>query len=398
MAALTITIIKTVFKFILEAVMLPSFLTYSLFLRSRNKTSRIGIGPLPLINNIYHKKALQLYGWNAETFAESVFHITDEFDVRLDYKFKMYPSIIRSYLSFFWLMGRYTCVYTYFNGLTLSRTLFLYKFESFILKFANIKVVVLAYGSDVQEMTRTPNLNFKHAMAVDYPVQSRKRKRISSLIDTWMRHGSHIVGGCEWVDYLAGWDSLMIAHFSIDTNRWQYSYQPWRGPQFESLKVLHAPNHRVIKGTEFLIKAINELKREGLNIELVLLEKVPNNKIQEVMNDCHVVVDQLVIGWYAMFAIEAMSTGKPVICNVRTDLKNLYEYAGLLKRDEIPLIHSDVHNIQEVLRHLYENPQIHTEISKRGREYVQQHHSVESVGTHFDLINKKLGLMSGNNV
>src|SRR5690606_31176205 len=94
----------------------------------------------------------------------------------------------------------------------------------------------------------------------------------------------------------------------------------------------------------------------------------------------------------AMFAIEAMASGKPVLCNVRQDLVELYQFAGLLKDGEIPLIHSDYKNVKANLAKLYENPQLITSLGKSGREYVVKHHSIESVGKSFDLINKKINL------
>ena len=44
----------------------------------------IGLGPEPMINNVYHKKALQIYGYTAETFVDSIYFITSEFDYRGD--------------------------------------------------------------------------------------------------------------------------------------------------------------------------------------------------------------------------------------------------------------------------------------------------------------------------
>ena len=44
-----------------------------------------------------------------------------------------------------------------------------------------------------------------------------------------------------------------------------------------------------------------------------------NEEVIKLIQRADLVIDQLVIGWYAMFAIEAMSLGKPVICNLRSD-------------------------------------------------------------------------------
>ena len=35
-------------------------------------------------------------------------------------------------------------------------------------------------------------------------------------IDRWTTHSDHVISGCDWVDYMHHWDTLMSAHFSID--------------------------------------------------------------------------------------------------------------------------------------------------------------------------------------
>ena len=37
--------------------------------------------------------------------------------------------------------------------------------------------------------------------------------------------------------------------------------------------IVHAPNHRGFKGTEFIIEAIKKIKESGLKVRLILLEK-----------------------------------------------------------------------------------------------------------------------------
>jgi hypothetical protein len=70
--------------FIIEVILMPIFFLIAFCRRFRRKPIDVGLGPEPLINNLYHKKALGHYGYSAETFVADVYFITDKSDVRGD--------------------------------------------------------------------------------------------------------------------------------------------------------------------------------------------------------------------------------------------------------------------------------------------------------------------------
>jgi glycosyltransferase involved in cell wall biosynthesis len=182
---------------------------------------------------------------------------------------------------------------------------------------------------------------------------------------------------------------LMSGHFSIDLARWQ----PTRAPRPEGpFRVLHAPNHPAIKGTLALQAAVAELQAEGLEIELVMLRGVPNTEIQQAIERVDLVADQFVIGWYALFAIEAMALEKPVLCYLRPDLLELYEQAGVLRAAEIPLLNTSVTQIAERLRWCLHHRKELAEIGRAGRPFVAAHHSTGAVGKVFAEILTGIGL------
>lgn len=380
-----------------EPIVLVFFIIAGLVARAVSKKIDVGLGPQPLINNVYHKRVFQSLGYSAETFVDQVWHITSDFDIRSDKNFLPKIPVIGYRLNqlglALYVMFRYRMLVIYFNGgpLGIADTTILWRFEPFILKLANVKTFVLAYGADVQDMTRCPNLLFKHARCVDYPNHKFSRRRIVDKIDLWSTHGDHVFGGCEWVDYMHHWDTLMISHFSIDEDAWQVVADSVASHSDDCLKILHAPNHRTIKGTEHVINAVSELKGEGLNIELFLAEKLNNSEIRRLINSVDLVVDQLIIGWYAMFSIEAMALGRPVVCYHRKDLEALYRANGLLGKDEVfPLIQAEVHTIKDVIRGLYFNRDQLRVIGRYGREYVVKHHSISAIAKHFGPVAKTL--------
>lgn len=390
-------ILKNRLRLLIELAELPLLVVIAIFSRFASRPIDIGLGPMPMINNVYHKMALVNKGYSVETFVNDIYFITNEFDRKfVPTSWVMRRLLRETNFIFLFAIFRYRCLYVYFNGGPLYATALLWRFEPQLYRLAGVRTVIMPYGGDVQDLLRTPNLLFRHVMGQDYPLQRHARNAIAKKIDIWSSHADHVISGCDWVDYMHFWHTLMVAHFSIDTQRWMpanRSDSPTPAYPSRPFRVLHAPNHKAIKGSDFFIQAVAELQAEGEAIELVLVQKLPNDEIRRLIDTVDVVADQLIIGWYAMFAIEAMSMGKPVLCYMRKDLEQLYVDAGLLEENEIPLINCTPKTVKDTLRMLMREPARLNEASQRGPDYVRRHHSVESVGAVFARINESIGLL-----
>lgn len=382
------SLVRIVYGCIDVALALP-VVALALASRAARRPFDVGLGPRPLLNNVHHKRALERAGYRAETFANEFYYISRDFDRSFALPRALrYASLYAMYAS---CLFRYRCLYVYFDGGPLGDTALWWRFEPWLYRLAGVRTVILPYGGDVYDLTRSRNLRFKHALATDYPEHHRKRRRVAAAIDAWTRWGDHVIAGNDWVDFLYHWDTLMLAHFSIDTGAWAPG-EARAGASGGPLRILHAPNHRTLKGTRHFVDAVETLRKEGLEVELVVLERVPNERVRDAIASADVVADQLVIGWYALFAIEAMALERPVLCSVREDLEELYVDAGLIERGELPLVRCTPATTTEVLRRLCHQREQLAEIGRRGREYVIRHHSLEAVGAVFARINASLGL------
>ncbi len=352
------------------------------------------LGPEPMVSYVYHKRALERQGFSAQTFVREVYFITDAFDVRADLLLPGPLSALAKYYLFILVVSRYRCLYTSFKGGPLGVCALLWRIEPFLYRV----------GSEDRDSTlwlRCPGPDTVAQPSVQacggsrLPGTAIHETLIASKVDLWTRQADHIVGGCEWVDYMYHWDTLMLNHFSIDTELWkpvpETGRQRPRDP-IQRLVILHAPNHRALKGSAYFEQAVKELKDEGFEVELKVVEKVPNNEMRALMRSADVVADQLVIGWYAMFAMEAMALGKPVLCYLREDLKRFYIDAGLISRGEIPIVECSPTKVKEVIKGLVMDREALDEIGKRSRAFIEKHHSLESVGAIFSAINRSIGL------
>jgi len=140
----------------------------------------------------------------------------------------------------------------------------------------------------------------------------------------------------------------------------------------ETVTILHAPTARSIKGTEFIVKAVEQLKKEGRRAELVVVENTRHDEAQKLFKTADIVVDQLIMGWYGMFAIECMSMGKPVCCYVSPDMERFLP-------SPMPVMNTSQTNITDALRELIDDFNMRAELGRRGRAYVEEIHDSPKV-------------------
>ena len=130
----------------------------------------------------------------------------------------------------------------------------------------------------MQVMSRFRGLPFKHAMCMDYPQYTRQEAQTLRDMEYCVAHSDHVMSGVDWVDDMPRWDSLNAWHFAIDTAEWTPAPESEERYPDAPIVIFHAPNHRELKGTRFLIDACEELVAEGEPIELRLVERVPNTR------------------------------------------------------------------------------------------------------------------------
>jgi hypothetical protein len=138
------------------------------------------------------------------------------------------------------------------------------------------------------------------------------------------------------------------------------------------LRILHAPSHRMVKGTDQILAALEELKADGCEFELLLVEGMSNAQAREVYVRADVLVDQLFAGWYGGLAVELMALGKPVLAYIRE------EDLGFIDpemRKELPIVQATPQNVKDVLRGVLETPRRDlVALGRRSRAFVERWH------------------------
>ena len=146
--------------------------------------------------------------------------------------------------------------------------------------------------------------------------------------------------------------------------------------------VVHAPSNRELKGTSYVLAAVEQLRKEGHEFRFRLLTNVSNAVVRKTLAGADIAVDQLFAAGPGMLALEAMAAGCAVLGG------NIPEFSGYPQA--LPIIHTDPGNIYQNLKMLLENPELRRELGKKGRKYVEKYHD------HRKVAGQVLQLLSGN--
>jgi len=148
----------------------------------------------------------------------------------------------------------------------------------------------------------------------------------------------------------------------IDLSKYQFHV-----PARDIPVVVHAPSNQAIKGTKFILKALDELQQEGVKFDLRLLQDVSNTQVLESLLDADCAIDQALLGASnGKFASEAMASGCAV---ASAHMPNVPEPA--VSRP-IQRIHIDT--MKEDLRPLLLDKDLRIRLAHEGRTYVEKYH------------------------
>ncbi|MBS1652578.1 MAG: aminotransferase [Bacteroidetes bacterium] len=366
---------------------------------NREKKPRLFWGPIPLINNKYWSNALKSIGYASNTVMLEYYsiHKKEDFDLYFDEIFSSFRSILvpnfigklyYKYQLFEYLLFNYDIFTFPFSGLIFKGNL-LRKFELPILKLLNKKIVIIPYGGDAYMYSKIKSTSLQQALLFSYPELAKREKEIEENVFFWQQNADAIVVDFM-IDGMSRWDVLPCNILVVD-------HHLWKGKDFYNksdgingvVTIVHSPNHRGFKGSEFVIDAINELKNEGLKINFILLEKVKNEEVRRVLfEEADILVEQLILG-YALNAIEGMASGVPVLSNLSNE-----EYVRIFRRysylNECPILTTTPENIKENLKILIQNPELREQLGRASKKYAEKYHSNETAVFMFENIYDKI--------
>jgi len=165
------------------------------------------------------------------------------------------------------------------------------------------------------------------------------------------------------------------------------SVRSWSEPEGGIIRIGHSPSKRHKKGTDsVLIPAINILKKEGIKIELVMLEGMSHKECVQAKKGLTLFWDQSLVGFYGNSALEAMRYGVPTFCYLS---REAIRQAGSLLAG-CPVINfkqnpqSCAMEIKKILKRDL------NELSVQTYEWTKEVHGLEAVGERYLAEYKKI--------
>jgi glycosyltransferase involved in cell wall biosynthesis len=376
-------------RLVLHAVVaLPTLAAYAVlapFVRRRARRKAkpsILWGTTPIANLRNSVRADRLRGYESASLVYRVYGESDR--SAFDHVFEPFGRVpglrqLAPYAAFLWAGLRFDVFCFYFDGGLLAETPF-WRAELPLLRWAGKRIVVWPYGGDA----RLPSLvrargGWNAYSDVPAGTEDRDEANLRARLDAFGQWANVILGCADILEELPRVDGVLP--YPFDDRAWE----PVEAPDDDVLRVVHAPNHPHYKGTRYLEAAVLALQDEGLPVELVLVQGKPNEEARRDYERADIVADQFLLGAYALFAIEGMALGKPVLCYLNERFAPWHP-----EWERCPIVNADPDTLPDKLRRLVVDAELRRELGARGPEYVREVHSLEAVGERLDEIYSRL--------
>ena len=283
--------------------------------------------------------------------------------------------------GFLMVLFRYDILVTFFNG-TFFKLGLLARYEMHLLKVAGIKIVSVSYGGDVLycDCPPKPRFDWINQMRKDHPPKdlSLHNQMVHENIERMTTAADFSIAADYSLSPLHPHD-LVFKYFPIDCAKWTPLYDTGNPVPV----IVHAPNHRHVKGTDLLLAACDRLHQEGYRFELRLVEGIPRNQVMEIYRHADILVEEFRMGAHGLNGMEFLALGKTVATYLNEDhLRDPACNNGI--------ININPGNVDEVLKVIVSIPKLRLRLGHNGRKAAEQYHSYKATGEVWDRIYRHL--------
>lgn len=151
-------------------------------------------------------------------------------------------------------------------------------------------------------------------------------------------------------------------------------------------RIAHSPTKRQNKGTEHFLKVMDRLRAKGLNVEAVLIERLPWIEALQLKASCHATFDSFWLGMQCS-GLEAAAMGQPVLAGDPDCAREYRERFGLIPYNYA----NDEAALEEQIETLITKPNYYEYSATSVSSFVLEHHDYPAVASRYlDILDAQL--------
>lgn len=251
-------------------------------------------------------------------------------------------------------------------------------FEGPYLQRHGVPMIVSFAGSDARLLAKA-NARNPYFFRPNDAARDAEIHRYLTSISKYIRYAAT---DCEMAEYVKPYfEKVFTFRQLVDLNE----IADTRPREDRPPVLLHVPTDTEVKGTSYIVAAVERLRAEGHHFEFRTKRQLTQTALYREIEDCDVYVDELRCGSHGMTAVEAMAAGKATITFIRPDLVEKYPA-------ELPLVNANPDTIYDVLKALISDPGYRIQRSLAGRGYVRKYHDAMVVARDMLDVYQQIGL------
>lgn len=300
------------------------------------------------------------------------FHAVRKYDVfHFNYGESIFPSDFARTGNSFWGQAFYYLKKIYGRLLALQ--------DLAILRLLGKGVFVTYQGDDARQggycRTHFP-ITFATEVAPGYYSDNndaRKQKRILKFA----KHSHQIYATNPDLMHVLPPQAKFLPYAHVDLTEWRPTTLSASQDAHKPLRIVHAPTHRAVKGTKYVLAAVESLRRKGAAVELILVENKTHAEARKIYETADILIDQVLAGWYGGLAVELMALGKPVVCYIRNEDLCFIPDA---MRNDLPIIEAQPDTLEAVLSEILNWPSDRlADVGRESRIFVEKWHNPQLI-------------------